>query len=91
MSETMVNRPSMRGMHFNLNRPIHLARRDVFFERAVELLNVPLQDMDIGIRLKHADMIMSLLKTAESHAFFATRASASQQEHDFLRFLKLIS
>jgi len=77
--------------HFNLNRPIHLARRDVFFERAVEMLNMPLQELDILLRIKHAEMILSLLKTSESHAFFATRSSASLQEHDFLRFLKLIA
>ena len=81
----------MSKQHFDINRPIHLARRDVFFERAVELLNTPLQDLDIDTRLKHADVIQALLKTSESHAFFATRSSASPQEHDFLRFLKLIA
>ncbi len=77
--------------HFNLNRPIHLARRDVFFERAVELLNMPLQELDIHLRIQHAEVVLSLLKTSESHAFFATRSNAPAQEHDFLRFLKLIA
>ena len=81
----------MSILHFNLNRPIHLARRDVFFERSVELLNMPLKDRDIHFRLQHTEHIINLLKTAELHAFFAARSpSATNQERDFLRFLKLL-
>jgi len=79
-------------VHFDINRPIHLARRDVFFERAVELLYTPLQNMNTSERIKHAEGILSLLKTAEMHAFFAIQSSGTvAQESDFLRFLKLIS
>lgn len=78
-------------LHFNLNRPIHLARRDVFFERAVELLNMPLQDLDTASRIQQTETILFLLRIAELHAFFAARStSASSQEHDFLRFIKLL-
>lgn len=82
----------MSSLHFNLNRPIHLARRDAFFERAVELLYMPVQDLDSQARLSHVEKVLSLLTTAQKHAFFATRSpEAHQQEHDFLHFLKLIS
>jgi len=57
----------------------------------MELLNVPLLELDIDLRLQHAEVILALLKTAESHAFFATRAFGSRLELDFLRFLRLIS
>lgn len=78
--------------YFNLNRPIHLARRDAFFEMAVELLYMPVQEMDTGTRLQHVERVLSLMKTAETHAFFAGRSPQSiRQEHDFLHFLKLIS
>jgi hypothetical protein len=77
--------------HFQANRPVHLARRDVFFERAMELLNIPMQGMDLPARLAHMDLVLSLLKIAQNHAFFGSRTSTFREEHDFLRFLKLIS
>ncbi|MFH0953339.1 MAG: hypothetical protein V1873_03315 [Verrucomicrobiota bacterium] len=82
----------MNKTHFDTNRPIHLARRDVFFERAVELLYTPIQNMSTTDRMKHVEVIISLLQTAEKHAFFAIQASSTiAQESDFLRFVKLIS
>lgn len=82
----------MSSLHFNLNRPVHLARRDAYFERAVELLYMPVQEMDANARLSHVEKVLSLLKTAQQHAFFATRSPATpQQEHDFLHFLQLIA
>ncbi len=78
--------------HFDINRPIHLARRDVFFERAMELLCVPLKNLSTGDRIRSSDLVLSMLKTAESHAFFAIQSSNTvAQESDFLRFLRLIS
>ena len=78
--------------HFNLNRSVHLARRDVYFEMAVELLYMPIQEMNTHRRLEHVEKVISLLKIAESHAFFATLApSTTSQEKDFLYFLKMIS
>jgi hypothetical protein len=78
--------------YFSLNRPIHLARRDAYFETAVELLYMPVQEMDTSSRLQHVERVLSLMKTAETHAFFAIRSSqAMRQEHDFLHFLKLIA
>jgi hypothetical protein len=82
----------MSVLHFNLNRPIHLARRDAFFERAVELLYMPVQEMDAATRLAHVERVLNLLNTAQQHAFFGARSpDATQQEHDFLHFLQLIS
>ncbi len=82
----------MSKAHFDINRPVHLARRDVFFERAVELLYTPVQNMSTAERISHIEVILSLLKTAETHAFFAVQSSSTvAQESDFLRFLKLIS
>jgi hypothetical protein len=78
--------------HFDINRAIHLARRDVFFERAVELLYTPFDKLTTAERIRHIEAILSMLKTAERHAFFAIQASSTvAQESDFLRFMKLIS
>ncbi len=77
---------------FNLNRPIHLARRDVHFERAVELLYMPIHELDTEARIRHVEKILNLLKLAQHHAFLATKsAGTSNAEHEFLRFLNLIS
>jgi hypothetical protein len=82
----------MSKRHFNINRPVHLARRNVFYERAVELLFMPMRQHDAVLRLDHLEQIARLLKTSEQNAFFAMRAGdCGIQEENFLRFLKLIS
>lgn len=82
----------MSSKDFNLNRPIHLARRDAYFERAIELLYMPMQEMDTEQRIEHVEKVISLLKTAQFHAFFTTKSPrATQQEHDLLHFMQLIS
>ena len=82
----------MNSPHFNLNKPVHLARRDVYFETAVELLYMPIQEMNTQRRLEHVERVISLLKTSETHAFFATLSpSATSSEKDFLHFLRMIT
>ncbi len=81
----------MSRVHFNLNRPIHLARRDAFFERAAELLNIPIQDMELARRQTLAQTVLRLLQASERHAFFAARsADTIERERDFQRVLRLI-
>lgn len=82
----------MSATDFNLNRPIHLARRDAHFERAVELLYMPITQLDTELRLQHVAKVLALLQTAHHHASLAAKSvEVTQQEHDFLRFLNLIS
>ncbi|MBU0678883.1 MAG: hypothetical protein KJ626_12290 [Verrucomicrobia bacterium] len=78
--------------HFNLNRPVHLARRDAYFEVAVDVICRPVSDLDLESRIALAETTMFLLETSEKHAYFAVRSEdASQQENDFLHFLRLVS
>jgi hypothetical protein len=84
-------RPSMSTVHAHLNRPIHLARRDAFYERGLELLYLPLQEMDTTMRIRHLHQVMKVLETARKHAFFASRSpNLFARELDFLHFLELI-
>lgn len=84
-------RSRMSLLHAHLNRPIHLARRDAFYERAVELLYLPLQEMDTKTRLQHMGQVLALLEVAKKHAFFAARSSQrASREPDFLHFIQLI-
>jgi hypothetical protein len=81
----------MSAIHANLNRPIHLARRDAFYERGVELLYLPIQAMDTATRIDHLKHVLDALATGRKHAFFASRSpQACEREADFLRFLELI-
>lgn len=76
---------------FQINRPVHLARRDVFFARAVELIYVPLQEMTTASRLHHMAHVLALLRTALSHAAAAMRAgNALPREREFTKVLQLI-
>ena len=77
--------------HLNVNRPVHLARRNAYYEYAVELLNRPMQAMDLRERIRYAEHALALFKTAAQHARFAGRSpEARPNENDFLRFLQLI-
>lgn len=81
----------MTTVHSHLNRPIHLARRDAFYERGIELLYLPLQEMDTNTRIVHLHRVMTVLETARKHAFFASRSpKLFPREPDFLHFLELI-
>lgn len=81
----------MHTIDFNLNRPVHTARRDAYFERALDLLNMPSGEMDTATRLHHVNHILALLQTAERHGNFAVKSpQATAQERDFLHFLRLI-
>ncbi|MCX7009316.1 MAG: hypothetical protein NTY53_19060 [Kiritimatiellaeota bacterium] len=78
--------------HLHVNRPVHLARRDAYYEYAVELLNRPLHDMDLRERIRYAKRALALFKTAAHHARFAGRSPpALPQEADFLRFMLLVT
>ncbi len=78
--------------HLHVNRPVHLARRDVYYECAVELLNRPLHGMDLRERIRHVEHALALFKSAAHHARFAGRSPQAQaQEADFLRFMLLVT
>jgi hypothetical protein len=78
------------SLHFNLNRPIHMARRDAHFERAMDLLAIPTQDLSTAARMSNVEKILALLKVARHHAFFVSRSpDASQVSQDFLHFLEM--
>lgn len=80
----------MKDTHADLNRPVHLARRDVFFERAVDLLGLPLDSVLQEARAQHVSHVLSALRCARQHAIFAGRSGAmTPREKDFVRFLDL--
>ena len=82
----------MSALHFDINRPIHLARRDAFFERAAELVYMPVSELDAQARMDHVSRVLQLMSTAQQHATFANRSDqATGPEQDFLHFLRLVA
>ena len=81
----------MTAVHFNLNRPVHLARRDTYFEKMVEMLFVPVEEADTAERIRYFESILTMLKTAVTHASFAAKATtASDKDKDFFKYLVLV-
>lgn len=75
----------------SINRPIHLARRDAYVEKAFELLNLPISALDTETRIRHIHRVADLLKSGLHHVIAVADApNADPLEGDFQRFLKLI-
>ena len=69
-----------------------MARRDAYFERAMEFLNLPTNQMETSTRVDNVGKVLALMKTCVRHAGFAVKSpQATRQEHDFLHFLNLIA
>ena len=78
--------------HFNINRPVFLARRDAFYEVAVDSLYVPSSGSSTQERITIIEKIINLLKKSRENAFLACQSKKkSPRESDFLHFLNLIS
>lgn len=73
---------------FHLNRPVHLARRDVFFSKAVETLR-ELSDLEDMVRRRQkAEQALFMLREARRHAKAANRSEkTSDQSRLFIAFL----
>jgi hypothetical protein len=75
----------------SLNRPVHLARRDACFERAMELLNRPPEGGDSAAQTRRVGRIITLLREASEHARLAARVrKETDQERDFRQYLGLV-
>src|SRR2546425_678421 len=74
-----------------LNRPVHLAGRDAYYEGAVKLLQGDLMNYPVGDRLEKCRHITYLLQLAHEHAAFALRGlDSSREEKLFVQFLELL-
>lgn len=73
---------------FHLNRPVHLARRDVFYEKAAALIkNLPSKKPPVEQR-KVAEQALYLLREARRHAEAANLSEkTSEQNRLFVDFL----
>jgi hypothetical protein len=78
--------------HFELNRPVHLARRDISFEKAVEVISGQQSSFGGAMDIETYEEALFLLRTARQHARFAIR-NAGRNSHDeqFSLFVNLLA
>ncbi len=78
--------------HFELNRPVHLARRDSSFEKAVALISSQQPAFGGVLDVDNYEEVLFLLRTARQHACFAIR-NAGRNSHDeqFSLFVNLLA
>lgn len=79
--------------HFELNRPVHLARRDLYFEKAVDLIFDKYAQHGLGPDLNPSDYeeILFFLSIARDHAGYAIRKTEkSEKDVQFSRFINLL-
>ncbi len=78
--------------HFELNRPVHLARRDVYFEKAVELIIAQLQQPVGELEIETCEKILFMLRTARQHARFSIRnVGKNGYNEQFSLFINLLA
>lgn len=76
----------MKNESYNLNRVVHLARRDAFLEKAFEILRGPLAELPYRQRAQQIDLTLYYLQSAVEHGTLAAKAP----ETSFLLFLRLV-
>lgn len=78
--------------HFELNRPVHLARRDVYFEKAVELIAGQQPQHGSGLSTDLYEHILNMLRIARQHAAFSVRSGAAAgHDEQFSLFINLLA
>jgi len=78
--------------HFKQNRPLHLALRDIYYERATGLLRAlkhqPVQKLDAA----DYEEILFLLRTARDHGRFSVRDNGKNEKDDqFCKFINMLA
>jgi hypothetical protein len=76
---------------FHLNRPVHLARRDVFYLKAAERIQKILTRKTPAEQSKIAEQALYLLREARRHAEAANRSEkTSTQSRLFVSFMDVV-
>jgi hypothetical protein len=76
---------------FHLNRPVHLARRDVFYEKAVVLIKKLPAQKSLAEQSKTAEQALYLLREARRHAEAANLSEkTSTQSRLFVSFMDTV-
>ena len=71
-----------KGSSNDLNRPIHLGRRDAFMERAAEMFRKCLQESSAAKRAQHADATLYYLHSAFEHSVLASKSGKALPDEE---------
>jgi len=78
--------------HFELNRPVHLARRDISFEKALALISRQQLTFGEDMDVETYEEVLFLLRTARQHARFAIRnVGINSHDEQFSLFINLLA
>ena len=78
--------------HFKQNRPVHLARRDAYFEAAVDALKKGAHPSNAVLEEACYTEVLFLLRVARLHARFSVRSPhVSEADEQFARFVDLLT
>lgn len=81
----------MKNKTYDANRPVHLARRDAFLEKAREVFRACLADAPHKQRAQQIDTTLDCLQSAVEHgALAANTTPTSPLEAPFLLFIRMV-
>jgi hypothetical protein len=78
--------------HIELNRPVHLALRGVYYEQAVEMLTALRKDSMQRVDISDYETCLFMLRTARRHAQFSIRNNGkNEKDEQFCEFINLLA
>jgi len=78
--------------HFEQNRPVHLALRDIYYEHAIRLLKDPKHMAARELCVGDYEEILFVLRTAREHARFAVRDNGrNEKDGQFCKFINMLA
>ncbi|MCX6991912.1 MAG: hypothetical protein NT011_02090 [Kiritimatiellaeota bacterium] len=81
----------MKNKRYDANRPVHLARQDVFLEKATEVFRACLADAPYKQRAQQIDTTLDCLQSAVEHGTLAANTTqTSPLEAPFLLFIRMV-
>ena len=78
--------------HFIQNRPVHLARRDAYYQEAVSVLMNKHNQSSVMLSIDFYDEVLFLLKVARLHSRFCVRTPGeNENDEQFANFVDLLA
>jgi hypothetical protein len=78
--------------HFEQNRPVHLALRDIYYERATRLLRSARQNGMQQLSSVDYENVLYQLRTAREHGRFAVRdGGKNEKDEQFSDFINMLA
>ncbi len=81
----------MKTTYYDLNRPVHLGRRDAFMEKASEIFHKCLQEVADSKLIQRVDVTLYYLQSAFEHSVLAAKSGqAGPNEESFVLVIRML-